>query len=143
MHKIIHGTDSTTLSFSYEATTSQPTSRILTTSVAPNPKPQKRQNQSIHKNSTIPQSNFYSSWGPSPECPLNFHKKHVQPGGATSPLPATSTPNRTNTKTQLFSHVFSLPPYPITHYPLLITHLSLPISPNTAIKFPLFLGSRP
>jgi hypothetical protein len=32
---------------------------------------------------------------------------------------------------------------PISHYPLLITHLSLPISPNTAIKFPLFLGSRP
>ena len=46
MHKIIHGTDTTTLSFSYEATTSQPTSRILATSVAhkriaPNPKPQK------------------------------------------------------------------------------------------------------
>ena len=34
MHKIIHGTDTTTLSFSYEATTSQPTSRILATSVA-------------------------------------------------------------------------------------------------------------
>ena len=27
----------------------------------------KRKNQSIRKNSTIPQSNFYSSWGPSPE----------------------------------------------------------------------------
>ena len=35
MHKIIHGTDSTTLSFSYEATTSQPTSRILATSPSP------------------------------------------------------------------------------------------------------------
>ena len=32
-----------------------------------NPKPQKRQNQTIRKNSTIPQSNFYSSWGPTPE----------------------------------------------------------------------------
>ena len=29
----------------------------------------KRQNQSNRKNSTIPQSNFYSSWGPSPEVP--------------------------------------------------------------------------
>ena len=26
-------------------------------------------NQSIRKNSTIPQSNFYSSWGPTPEFP--------------------------------------------------------------------------
>ena len=32
-----------------------------------NPKPQKRQNQAIRKNSTIPQSNFHSSWGLSPE----------------------------------------------------------------------------
>ena len=29
----------------------------------------KRQNQSIRKNSTIPQSNFYSSWGVTPEVP--------------------------------------------------------------------------
>ena len=63
-----------------------------------------------------------------------------------SPASALSQPQpetAQNTKTQLFSHVFSLPPYPITHYPLLITHLSLPISPNTAIKFLLFLGSLP
>ena len=33
------------------------------------PKPQKRQNQTIRKNITIPQSNFYSSWGLSPEDP--------------------------------------------------------------------------
>ncbi|MBO7221691.1 MAG: hypothetical protein J6V37_01450, partial [Clostridia bacterium] len=33
----------------------------------PIPKPHKRQNQSNRKNSTIPQSNFYSSWGLSPE----------------------------------------------------------------------------
>ena len=38
----------------------------------PNPKPHKRQNQTIRKNSTIPQSNFYSSWGLSPEVPFLF-----------------------------------------------------------------------
>jgi hypothetical protein len=72
MHKIIHGTDTTTLSFSYEATTSQPTSRILATSVARNPKLHKRLHQAIRKNSTMPQSNFHSSWGPTPEVPLKF-----------------------------------------------------------------------
>ena len=35
----------------------------------PNPKPHKRQNQAIRKNNTIPQSNFYFSWGLSPEDP--------------------------------------------------------------------------
>ena len=29
----------------------------------------KRQNQAIRKNSTIPQSNFHSSWGPTPKVP--------------------------------------------------------------------------
>ena len=32
----------------------------------------KRQNQTIRKNSTIPQSNFYSSWGLAPEFPSNY-----------------------------------------------------------------------
>ena len=36
----------------------------------PNPKPNKRQNQAIRKNNTIPQSNFYSSWGVTPEVPF-------------------------------------------------------------------------
>jgi hypothetical protein len=32
-----------------------------------NPKPQKRQNQTIRKNNTIPQLNFHSSWGLAPD----------------------------------------------------------------------------
>ena len=83
-------------------------------------------------------------------------------GGATSPLPATvlSQPQPETAQTPKRT-VFSLPPSPITHlsllishypspithlsllishYPSPITHLSLPISPNTAIKFSLFQG---
>ena len=37
--------------------------------IAPNPKPHKRQNQTIRKHSTIPQSNFHSSKSLSPEVP--------------------------------------------------------------------------
>ena len=38
----------------------------------------KRQNQAIRKNSTIPQSNFYSSWGPTPEVPpLKFRQREL------------------------------------------------------------------
>jgi hypothetical protein len=33
----------------------------------PIPKPQKRQNQAIRKNSTTPQLNFHSSWGLAPD----------------------------------------------------------------------------
>ena len=50
-------------------------------------------------------SNFYSSWDPTPEVPplkflLNFPKKHVQLGGATSPLPAPPSRNRTKRQNQ-------------------------------------------
>jgi hypothetical protein len=55
----------------------------------------------------------------------------IKPGGATSPLPATPSRNRTNAKIKLFSHVFSLPPYPITHYSLLISHYPYPQIPQS------------
>ena len=45
----------------------------------------KRKNQAILKNSTIPQSNFYSSWGPSPEVP-GFAVHQIQVAGGLQPL---------------------------------------------------------
>ena len=46
----------------------------------------KRQNQAIRKNSTIPQSNFYSSWGPSPEFPTEFPQKTRPTGRGNVPV---------------------------------------------------------
>ena len=81
----------------------------------------KRQNQAIRKTAQYRNQISTLLGVPPLKFLLNFHKKHVQPGGATSPLPATPTRNRTK--------------HPKSSYPQK--------QRDAAIKFPLFLGSLP
>ena len=63
------------------------------------------QNQAIRKNSTIQQSNFYSSWDPTPEVPTEFPQKTRPTGRGNVPVARNPNPKPHKRQNQAISKI--------------------------------------